>query len=89
MRNLEGRIKERLKQLGVPFKPTYPDGLTEREVEVLRHIVLGLTNQKIGDKLFISPKTVQTHIRNIYEKIGAANRAEASAYAIRKGLTEE
>ena len=54
----------------------------------MRLIVRGLTNKEIGEKLFISIKTVAAHVRNIYEKIGVANRAEATAYAIRKGLTE-
>ena len=65
------------------------DPLTEREVEVLQLIVSGMTNREIGDKLFISKNTVATHIWNIYEKIGAANRAEATAYAIRHGIAKE
>ena len=69
--------------------PVFPDGLTNREVEVLRLIAAGLTNKEIGEKLFISTKTVNTHVRNILEKVGASNRAEASVYAMRNGLVEE
>ena len=69
-----------------PERATYPDGLTEREVDVLRLIASGKTNQEIGDELFISTRTVATHVANILNKIGAANRAESAAYASRNGL---
>jgi DNA-binding NarL/FixJ family response regulator len=67
----------------------YPGGLTEREVDVMRLVAEGLTNNGIGDKLFISPKTVGTHMKHIFAKIGVSNRTEASAYAIRNGLISE
>ena len=63
-----------------------PDNLTSREGEVLRLIAQGLTNSEIGESLFISPNTVMTHVRNIFSKIGASNRAEAAAYTMRSGL---
>ena len=62
--------------------------LTHREVEVLRLVSGGKTNKEIGFELYISPKTVDTHISSILGKIGAANRAEATAYAFRSGLVE-
>jgi DNA-binding CsgD family transcriptional regulator len=89
MMPLEGRIIERLEQLGMVTKPAYPDGLTEREVEVLRLVAKGFTNKDIAGLLHISVRTVATHIAHIFEKTGCANRAEASAYAIRQGLAEE
>ena len=55
-------------------------------VEVLQLVAQGKTNQEIAGALFISVKTVSTHISNILGKTGAANRAEATAYAMRKGL---
>ena len=64
----------------------YPDGLTEREVEVLRLIAQGKTSKQIAEELFIAVKTVNTHIQNLYEKTGSANRADATAYAIRNDL---
>ena len=70
-------------------KPSYPDGITPREVEVLGLVAKGFTNQEIGNLLHISIKTVASHIANIYEKSGSANRAEASAYAVRNGLAED
>ena len=66
--------------------PVYPDGLTQREVEVLRLVSAGKSNPEIGEELFISPRTVTTHVSNILNKINAANRAEATGYAVREGL---
>ena len=66
--------------------PAYPDGLTEREVGVMRLIASGRTNQEIGDELFISSRTVANHVASIFNKTGAANRAEAATYASRNGL---
>ena len=68
-----------------PAKTTPPAGLTDREAEVLGLVAQGLTNKVIGEKLFISVKTVNTHVSNIFEKIGVSNRSEATAYAIRSG----
>jgi DNA-binding NarL/FixJ family response regulator len=58
-------------------------GLTRREAEVLRLLAGGMTNRQIADALVLSVHTVERHINNIYGKIGAHNRAEAAAYAIR------
>jgi DNA-binding CsgD family transcriptional regulator len=66
--------------------PTYPDGLTEREVEVLRLIALGKSNREIAEELFISLNTVGHHVSNILSKTGAANRAGVATYAARHGL---
>jgi DNA-binding CsgD family transcriptional regulator len=68
--------------------PAYPDGLTQREVEVLRLIASGKTNREIADGLFISVKTAGYHVGNILNKTACANRAEAAAYAARQGLVE-
>ncbi len=65
---------------------TYPGGLTKREVEVLRLIAGGRSNQEIADELVISLNTVFRHVSNIFDKTGVANRAEAAAYATRHGL---
>ncbi len=56
--------------------------LSERELEVLAHIATGETNKKIGDKLCISGRTVETHRRNILEKLAVKNTAEMIRYAI-------
>ena len=66
--------------------PTYPDGLTQREVEVLGLIALGKNNREISEELVISLRTVAHHVTSILSKTGAANRTEAAAYAARQGL---
>lgn len=62
------------------------DGLTRREAEVLTLVARGLSNTQIGDELVLSVRTVARHITNIYAKIHAQNRSEATAYAIRHGF---
>ena len=66
--------------------PRYPDGLTHREIEVLQHIATGKSNRQIADLLFLSPRTVERHIANIYLKIDVHSKAEATAYALRNNL---
>jgi ATP/maltotriose-dependent transcriptional regulator MalT len=58
-------------------------GLTEREVEVLRHVADGRSNKQIGERLFISTKTVSVHVSSILAKLGVASRGEAAATAHR------
>ncbi|HEV8573607.1 MAG TPA: helix-turn-helix transcriptional regulator, partial [Dehalococcoidia bacterium] len=65
----------------------HPDGLTEREVEVLRLVAEGRTSREIGDELVLSMRTVERHITNIYAKINAHTRAQATAYALARGLS--
>jgi DNA-binding CsgD family transcriptional regulator len=64
--------------------PTYPADLTERQAEVLRLIAQGKTDREIAQELVLSIRTVQRHIADIYDKIGARNRAEATAFALDK-----
>ena len=65
---------------------TYPNGLTAREVEILRLVAQGLTNDQIAEQLIISPRTVNTHLTSIYGKIGASSRGAATRYAIEHHL---
>lgn len=60
--------------------------LTEREVEVLKHIALGATNTEIAERLFISPHTVKTHVVHIYAKLGVNDRTQAAVIAARHRL---
>lgn len=62
--------------------------LTEREIDVLRLLARGWDNQRIGQALHISERTVRFHLRNIYDKIGTHTRAEAAVWAARRGLGE-
>ncbi|MEX2363804.1 MAG: response regulator transcription factor, partial [Balneolaceae bacterium] len=61
--------------------------ITERELDILKGIVEDLTEYQIGDKLFISPHTVRTHIKNIYKKLHVHSRASAVKIALQHGLT--
>ena len=66
--------------------PAYPDGLTQREVEVLRLISSGKTDWEISEELLIGVRTVSTHVGNILNKTNAANRTEAASYANQRGM---
>jgi HD-GYP domain-containing protein (c-di-GMP phosphodiesterase class II) len=63
-----------------------PDGLTAREVDVLRLVAQGATNKEIAAKLVISEKTARNHVERTYAKIGVSNRIGASMYALERGL---
>jgi predicted ATPase/class 3 adenylate cyclase/DNA-binding CsgD family transcriptional regulator len=65
---------------------TYPDGLTAREVEVLRLVASGLSNTQVSERLVISPRTVDTHLTSIYSKIGVSSRSAATRYAMEHHL---
>ncbi len=69
-----------------PNLPPAEDPLTEREVEVLRLVAQGLANEEIGERLYISERTVRTHVSNILGKLHLANRTQAALYALREGL---
>jgi DNA-binding NarL/FixJ family response regulator len=88
MRPLMERVADR--QGAMETQPvesaTYPDGLTQREVEVLRLLAEGKSNSQIAQELVVAEGTTRRHVANIYVKIDAANRAEATRYALREGL---
>jgi HD-GYP domain-containing protein (c-di-GMP phosphodiesterase class II) len=67
-------------------RPQNPGGLSRREVDVLNLAARGLTKQKIADRLFIAPKTVDHHIQHIYTKIGVSTRAAAALWAMEHDL---
>jgi DNA-binding CsgD family transcriptional regulator/tetratricopeptide (TPR) repeat protein len=64
----------------------YPDGLTQREVEVLRLVASGQSSAEIAAELVLSRRTVERHISNIYSKTNTSNRSEATAFAFTHGL---
>jgi two-component system response regulator NreC len=66
--------------------PGPPDDLSAREVDVLRLIALGNTNTEIGEQLYLSVRTVETHRSHIQQKLRLSSRAELVAYAIDRGL---
>lgn len=66
--------------------PRRPEGLSPREMDVLREMARGLSNSEIAKKLFISPHTVKNHITAIYRKMGMDDRTRVVLTAIRTGL---
>ncbi len=62
------------------------EALSEREIEVLRHVAGGNRNREIAEQLFISEETVKVHVKHIMEKLGASDRTQAVAIAVRRGI---
>ena len=69
-----------------PDESRLPDGLTPREATVLTLIAEGLSNGEIAERLTVTETTVKSHINHLYSKTGARDRAQAVAYAFRRGL---
>ena len=87
-RVMSGAIADRLLGM-VSSKPRESyDGLTAREVEILKLVAIGLANKQIAYRLKVSEKTVRNHISNMYEKLGIQGRSQAVIYAAKKGLIE-
>jgi DNA-binding NarL/FixJ family response regulator len=82
------RAKAAHERLGV-HPPVWesPDGLTQRECEVLALVADGRSNRQIGEALYISDRTVARHLTNIFHKIGVTSRTQAARYAIDRGVT--
>jgi DNA-binding NarL/FixJ family response regulator len=64
------------------------DALTEREIDVLQHVAGGNRNRDIAERLFISEETVKVHVKHIMEKLGASDRTQAVAIAVRRGIIQ-
>jgi len=73
---------------GMLRRPAPISTLTEREMEILRHLANGLTNKGIAERLGISPKTVSAHLRDVFLKLQVSGRTAAVAVAFRQGLME-
>ena len=77
-----------MQEIKEPTETTLPEEiLTPREMEILRYLARGLSNQEIADELEISITTVATHVRNILSKLHLANRTQAALYAIERGIS--
>lgn len=81
---LMARVRETLNRRRNNVDPDMP--LTNREVQVLRHIAMGLSNREIGKSLNISVETVKEHVQNILRKLEASDRTEAAVWAVKRGL---
>jgi DNA-binding NarL/FixJ family response regulator len=64
----------------------FPDSLTAREVDVLKLVAAGLTNREIAQRLGLSSRTVDAHLRSVFAKIGVGSRSAATRYAVEHGL---
>ena len=81
------QLMDRLKNSGKrESRTTALASLTNREIEVLRHLAQGMSNDEIADALFISSLTVKTHVSNLLAKLDLADRTQAAIYAIRHGI---
>ena len=91
MRPLMDRVRSF--QIAIESQPakasSYPDGLSQREVDVLRLLHLGKSNREVAEDLFISLSTVAHHVSSIFNKTGVSNRTEAATYAARQRLISE
>jgi two-component system, NarL family, response regulator LiaR len=87
--HLDPRVARRLMEELNPHKQkasTPQEALSEREVEVLKLVAKGYSNQMVAEQLIISPKTAKTHVSNILSKLGLASRTQAAVYALKVGL---
>lgn len=82
-------VLEAAGQSGPEVTSTWPSGLTDREVQVLRLVARGRSNKQVAAGLFISPRTAEHHVQNIYEKIGTSTRAAAALFAVEHGLLRD
>ncbi|MNI90745.1 Transcriptional regulatory protein LiaR [compost metagenome] len=80
------KLMNRFRQPKAAVQPH--EELTEREMEVLRLIASGKSNQDVADELFIGVKTVKFHVTNILAKLGVEDRTQAAIYAFKHGLVE-
>ncbi len=88
--NIARKLMEQIVQQSgsKPELPPTPSELTGREFDVIRLVVQGLSNQSIAQALFISDKTVKTHISNILSKLDLADRTQLAVYAVKHGWVD-
>jgi DNA-binding NarL/FixJ family response regulator len=87
---MAGAVANRVLEMltGASTPKEFYDGLTAREIEILKLLATGMANKQIAFRLKISEKTVRNHVSNMYEKLGIYDRSQAVLYAVRKGLVE-
>jgi NarL family two-component system response regulator LiaR len=85
---IAGRVMGELRAARVPSKATSEESLAERDIEILRLLVDGRSNQEIAHHLSISEKTVRNRLSLVFRRFHLKNRTEAALYALRHGLVE-
>ncbi len=78
-------LRRLMRGFGPPLEARSLELLTEREIEVLREAAKGMSNKNIAEALFISVRTVQAHMRSIFNKLGVSSRSEAVLYGLKRG----
>lgn len=86
--SLMARVRSEMERRGDKLE-RFEVPVTNRELQVLRHIALGLSNRDIGRSLGISVETVKEHVQNILRKINAVDRTQAAVWAVKKGIVRE
>ena len=81
--NVATKVIENLSEVSEGSRPRRTTDLTVRKIEILKMLYQGLRNAAIGDRLKISTRTVEAHVRNVISKLGAQNRTEAVQIALR------
>ncbi len=81
-------LPDEIPNLGA-LRPRSKEGLSPRELEVLHLMVAGQSNKEIAEALFISDRTVTTHVTSVFSKLGVSTRSAAAVYAVRHRLVAE
>jgi DNA-binding NarL/FixJ family response regulator len=79
-------VRAALAEIGENGAASLPDGLTARQVDVLRLLADGKSNKQIAAELRLSPVTIERHLATVYRKLGLGGRVEAARYAVAHGL---
>ena len=91
-RPLADRARRLLRDLGERLSPPHraiTRDLSEREMQVVGLVAAGLSNKQIADRLYISPRTVTTHLQHVYQRVGLASRTALIRWALDRGLTAD
>jgi two-component system, NarL family, response regulator LiaR len=83
---MTSKVFQQFKIMSEITEKSNAEGLTERELEILALIANGASNREIGDKLFLSEKTIKNYITSIFQKLQTNDRTQAAVYAIQRGL---
>lgn len=83
---MTGRVFNEVRVMSQALEKSNAEGLTDRELEILTHIAAGDSNREIGEKLFLSEKTIKNYITSIFQKLRTGDRTQAAVYALRNGL---
>lgn len=86
---MTGKVFQQFKAMSEVAEKSNPEGLTDRELEILALIASGASNREIGDKLFLSEKTIKNYITSIFQKLQTNDRTQAAVYAIQRGLIQK